>query len=361
LLLAAGYGSILLAGIPWLGPSSAALTRFAFAAIRRVAELIDTLPASPWHVAPPPAWVLVALAVAGLTATLASSVALRRPAGLAFALLTVSVHLGPPPERPAAPTAELLDVGQGQALVWKHGGRVTLVDAGGRGYGRWDPGARVVRPALLAAGLRRIDRLILSHGDADHAAGAFAILDAFEVGELWLGPGWWRDARLHDLAARATRRGAALRMVWRGFETSEFRVVSPSRDGPATSDNAGSIALVIGHPPSNLFVPGDLDGIALERALDAGWIEPSTAAVLAHHGSRHGTPARLLERLDPAVALVSCGWRNRFGHPHRESRQRLRERGIPLWRTDHHGTIRLRAKPSGWEVAISPRTSRGTR
>jgi competence protein ComEC len=243
-----------------------------------------------------------------------------------------------------------LDVGQGQALFWHEAGQTTLIDAAGRGYGRWDPGARIVRPVLLERGVRRLDRLILSHGHADHAAGAFAIIDAFEIGELWLGPGWWRDRRLADLAAHARRRGAATRLVSRGDRAPGVRILGPSRENPL-SDNAASLVVALGTAPWSLFVPGDLDGAPLHRLLSENRPAKAGAVVLAHHGSREGTPAALLNAVRPDSALVSCGWNNRFGHPHREIVERLDRRDVSLWRTDHHGTIELTAGPHGWRVA----------
>ena len=354
LILAGGYASFLCAGIPFLGTASITVTRLGFAGIERIAEAFDRFVLSPLFVVEPdPASCAFVIAV-GLAAWLARPRPLRTTARVVFALAIVWLHVGPPPDDFKRPGAMLLDVGQGQALLWHEHGQTTLIDAAGRGYGRWDPGAQVVRPVLLARGVRRLDRLILSHGHADHAAGAFAVIDAFEIGEVWLGSGWWRNRRLADLAAHARRRGAAVRLVSRGDLVAGIRVHAPERRAAAGEDNAGSVVVTLGHDPWTLFVPGDLDGAPLERLLEDTSIPRARAMVLAHHGSRRGTPPRLIERLRPRLALVSCGWRNRFRHPHREIVERLHVRGIPLWRTDHHGTIRLRAGPNNW-LAVAER------
>jgi competence protein ComEC len=325
------------------------LTRLGFAGVERLAEALDAQPLSPlFVVAPHPAICVLALA-AGCTGWLAPQPAVRTGARVVFALAIVWLHLGPPPADFALPGAALLDVGQGQALFWHAAGGTTLIDAAGRGYGRWDPGASIVRPALFERGVQRLDRLVLSHGHADHAAGAFAVIDAFEIGELWLGPGWWRDRRLADLAAHARHRGAAVRLVSRGDRAPGIRILGPSREN-LLKDNAASLVLTLGIEPWSLFVPGDLDGAALQRFLSKSPPGEAGAIVLAHHGSRHGTPAALLNAVRPDSALVSCGWKNRFGHPHRETIERLDRREVPLWRTDHHGTITLTAGPGGWRI-----------
>ena len=81
------------------------------------------------------------------------------------------------------------------------------------------------------------------------------MIDAFEIGELWLGPGWWRDRRLADLAAYARTRGAAIRLVSAGHRAPGLRILGPSRES-VVNDNSASLVLMLGTRPWNLFVPG---------------------------------------------------------------------------------------------------------
>jgi competence protein ComEC len=79
------------------------------------------------------------------------------------------------------------------------------------------------------------------------------------------------------------------------------------------------------------------------------------ALVVAHHGSRSGTSAEFLDRVRPRVAVVSCGYRNRFGHPHPAVCRRVREAGAELWRTDLDGMLRLEARDGRWRVSATRR------
>jgi len=77
----------------------------------------------------------------------------------------------------------------------------------------------------------------------------------------------------------------------------------------------------------------------------------SEALVLAHHGSRRGRAARLIAATGSAHVLVSCGFRNPFGHPHEETRRAVRAAGRSLHRTDRHGSLDLvPARGGGWSV-----------
>ena len=104
---------------------------------------------------------------------------------LVFALFAIALHLGPPPPGSGPARAEVLDVGQGLAVVVRGpDGRSVLVDAGPSASGRFDAGDRIVVPALAAAGCRRLEVLALSHDHDDHAGGARAVLRDIGRGEL---------------------------------------------------------------------------------------------------------------------------------------------------------------------------------
>lgn len=310
---------------------------------------------------PPPGPLPLALAAAfgAALAALRLDPAARIRAAVRFgAPLALALALGPPPkpaERPAERVA-LLDVGQGQALLLRAGHRAALVDAGGRAWGTFDPGERQVVPGLLRRGVRRLDVLALSHADADHAEGAFAVLRALDVGALWLGPELHRAERLRDLAALAVRRGVAVRTVGapRAGRRDVARLgglalrVHPVPDaGRCPRRNDRSLVLDARTGPWRVRAPGDLGACGLRAALERLWPRTGPRAggilVVAHHGSRSGTTAAWLDRFDPEQAWVSCGRGNRFGHPHPEVRRLLRRRGIPLRRTDLEGDLAPRS------------------
>ena len=99
-----------------------------------------------------------------------------------------------------------------------------------------------------------------------------------------------------------------------------------------------------------MLIPGDIArSTELELAASGQSLE-AELLVLSHHGSRTGSTATFLSRVSPRMGLVSCGYRNRFGHPHGETLTRFAEGGRPLLRTDRRGAIVLSAAASGWRT-----------
>jgi competence protein ComEC len=234
-----------------------------------------------------------------------------------------------------------------------------LIDAAGGASPRFDPGERVVLPFLRVHGVRRLDLLALSHGDLDHAGGAFAVLREMEVGELWLGPGSHAHPRLHELAALAVRRGVAVVMVERGMALPrgrlDWRVLAPGRDDKELGLNDRSLVLLVGEPPARILIPGDLEATGERRLLEHTIRPRAELLVLGHHGSGDTTSAPFLDAVAPQQVVASCGFRNRFGHPDVETLTRIEAAGASVWRTDLHGTLRCKASTDGWHVEATRR------
>jgi competence protein ComEC len=188
--LATGAAAMALAHVPVMGRLAAFAATVAVRALLATSSAAVAIPGGHVRVAPPPpalAAGYVALLLAWWLWPDTWSRAGGRAVRLAFALLTIALHLGPPPPGNGPARAEILDVGQGLAVVVRGpDGRSVLVDTGPSTSGRFDAGDRIVVPALAAAGCRRLEALALSHDHNDHAGGARAVLAILDVGELWI-------------------------------------------------------------------------------------------------------------------------------------------------------------------------------
>lgn len=251
---------------------------------------------------------------------------------LALALALSAPALRPPP---GAWWMVALDVGQGDALALGFGDRWWLVDAGPR-TPRFDAGESTVLPFLRWAGVRRLERLVLTHDDGDHTGGAPAILRGIGVGAIVVpvpvpgvaGPGArFATARvpvLRHARGDTLRRGPTVVVRW------------PPAGVPLASDNAASLVLEVTGRSGGALLAADLDSTR-EDSLDV--TAPLALLKVAHHGSGSSSGAGFLGRARPALAAVSCGRRNAFGHPHRGALARLAAAGASVARTDRDGAL----------------------
>ena len=220
----------------------------------------------------------------------------------------------------------VLDVGQGDATVLHApDGRVALVDAGPGGPFRLDTGERVVAPFLWNRGTLRLAAAVTTHDDIDHAGGMPAIRRLFSVGGSWSAA---IDART------PIPFGGAVVTALRG------RAEPASGTGPPRR-NAEAVVLRVEVGRVAMLLASDLDEEGERALLRAG--VPLAAAVLkvAHHGSRRSTTPAFLAAVRPAVAVVSVGARNAFGHPDPDVLARLARAGATVYRTDRDGAVTL--------------------
>ena len=236
----------------------------------------------------------------------------------------------------------LLDVGQGLAAVLRTAEHAVVYDVGPRFPSGFNTADAVVLPYLRQAGIDRLDLLILSHADQDHAGGVRELVDALPVARVLSG----EPGELVEVGAQPCRRG----QNWR-WDDVRFRVLHPS-DG-SESGNDSSCVLRVTAGGASLLLTGDI-GAPVERALAQreGRALSSRVLVAGHHGSASSSTAVFVDAVQPEWVLFSAGWMNRWGFPAEAVRDRILARGARTLNTATSGAIELRLGP-GAEVAIS--------
>ena len=227
--------------------------------------------------------------------------------------------------------AWMLDVGQGLSVVVRTREHALVYDAGARYPSEFDLGTAVVIPSLHALGIDKLDMLMVSHADNDHAGGAPAVAAAFPTARRYSG----EPARMRLPMEQCQ---AGQQWEWDGVR---FHVLSPVAASSNAAANDLSCVLLIEGRAGRLLLTGD---IAMNtEPLVAASLEPGPRPVLQvpHHGSNGSSSADFIATIQPELAVVSAGWRNRFGHPRPEVVQRYAAAGVPLLNTAVDGAVQL--------------------
>jgi competence protein ComEC len=262
-------------------------------------EALAQLPGAPLVAAcRPPLPLLCACAVVALAPLLARPS--RRTAAAACLALVLPHFLPWPPAGP--PRLLVLDVGHGQACwLQLQSGASVLVDCGSQGSPR--RAADAVLRAL--APRRRIDLLVLTHGDADHMNGVAPLLRRVAVGRVVL-PSELGDGPLAQAIRRA---GIAVVGLGAGERAEPLPGLTVARPGEVDSQRSNDRGLWASADLGGLRVllPGDAEEAAVEAWLTSPHASPADVLLLPHHGRRHDAIGPLLARVAPTLALVSGG------------------------------------------------------
>ena len=328
------------------------------------ARLVDVAPWLTTRV-PPPSLLLIAFYYAGLAFALLAHGA-RRWWGMTLLIGSMLAIVSGQPagwlseaSTPGRLRLTMFDVGQGDAtLVELPDSSRVLVDAGGTPFGgsTFDIGSRVLTPALWARGIRRLDALVITHGDPDHIGGAPAVLDDFAPARIWEGVPVLRHRPLQDVLEHARAAGTRVERRQAGDAwhagAARVRVLHPpvpDWERPRVR-NDDSIVLEIVYGDVAVLLLGDV-GAGIERAIYPQ-LTPARHRILkvGHHGSRTSTSQELLDHWRPDIVVISCGRGKTFGHPAPVVLRRLESIGARIYRTDLDGQITIDS--DGREVSV---------
>lgn len=228
--------------------------------------------------------------------------------------------------------ALMLDVGQGLSIVVHTRDHALVYDTGARFPSGFDLGEASVVPALHALGVTRVDRLIVSHGDNDHAGGAAAVLAAFPLAAV-------ESGEPDRLVIPSTQCLGGESWDWNGVG---FRIVHPHAPLSARANDRCCV-LEVRTGDNELVLTGDITSAVEEEV--AGAIVPIGRHVVLqvpHHGSRTSSSEQFIDALRPELALVSAGYRNHFNHPSPGIVARYAGAGVDLLNTSQSGFVDVR-------------------
>jgi competence protein ComEC len=303
-------------------------------------------PMASWSSATPP-WPVATLAVLA-AAWWTRAIGGRKPRHVWVLVLALPALLWRTPSPSLGEfTVTALDVGQGNALVVRTQRHVLLYDTG-----TVSAAERALLPWLAHQGLR-VDRMVVSHSDSDHAGGALAVLDSFPNAQVWASVP--ENSDIHrNLVAKASSGvwpcSAPQSWHWDGvvFEIMHPKVgvLTPLSPKPNANSCVLRVAREKGGQSASVLLTADIE-MAQEALLAEQWqarrLPAVDALLVPHHGSQTSSSEAFLQTTAPHMAWVQAGVNNVYGHPAQRIMQRYRDRGITVFQSSTCGAATWRS------------------
>lgn len=231
----------------------------------------------------------------------------------------------------------VLDVGQGQCVILQSGGRTFLVDCGGDSDVE---AANLAADTLLSQGIFRLDGVIVTHYDRDHAGGVGYLLSRIPADAVFLPSSPDEDGMLDTILPYCHGKEVFVdKDVTLGWENASLEIFAPIL---SSSDNERGLCVLFGDENCDILITGDLSSLGEKILLAEKDIPELTVLVAGHHGSKNSTCRELLQATTPEYVFISAGEDNYYGHPHSDVLMRLAEFDCYIYRTDRQGTIIFR-------------------
>lgn len=343
----------------------------------RCCEFCMKLPGRRWITGRPEGWRTAAfLGILLFTVFLAKKMKRRHfTAALILAAAVLTLRL------PGGLTITVLDVGQGDGICLEVGGRHFLIDGGSSDTKDVDV-FRIV-PFLKYRGISRLDAVFVTHPDSDHENGIRGMLENYEENGIKIGmlvmpdvAAESKNENYRTLVALAEEEGVPVRLIHAGERMESGRLsltcLHPAAGYENEDTNAYSTVLCLKYGKFSALFTGDLEGegealvtellcseqvktdVEAEKKINGQTDEGDEAAngltgnitllKVAHHGSKNSTSEAFLSAVSPGIAVISAGRDNSYGHPHRETLERLEGQGCRIFQTPEAGAVTIRVK-----------------
>ena len=252
----------------------------------------------------------------------------------------------------------VLDVGQGDGIFLKSPGGMTCMIDGGSSDVK-NVGQYRIEPYLLSKGVGTLDYVFISHGDSDHTNGIEEMISRQKIGVkmktlVFPKESVW-DESLKKLAIYAIENGVQVAVMEQGQEIEKqgmkILCLCPGSDYSGGTGNGASMVLSVSYREFDFLFTGDVEGIGEEKLCES--IEkycPEKAFEIlkaAHHGSRNSSSETFLQKVRPKYTIISAGIENSYGHPHRETIERLEKTGSRILATANCGGIEITVEFGG--------------
>lgn len=232
----------------------------------------------------------------------------------------------------------IIDIGQGDSILIKTPeGNTMLVDTGP--YSSYE----TLNSYLIGQNINKFDYALATHPDADHIGSFSEVIQNNTIEEFHM-PEKSHTSTSYELMMESLEsKQVPIKYIEAGYSFNISPTVKATYLNPFSytdgDNNNYSAVLIIQHGENKFLLTGDAEAPDEENIINNFNNIQADILKIGHHGSSTSSTKEFLQAVNPSYAVVSCEYKNKFGHPHEETVSLLEEMNIPLYRTDEQGTV----------------------
>ncbi|MGL4912798.1 MAG: ComEC/Rec2 family competence protein [Romboutsia sp.] len=231
----------------------------------------------------------------------------------------------------------VIDVGQGDSILIKTPNAQNILVDGGT-----NESENIVISYLKKKNVKSIDYLIATHPDSDHIGGLDAIVNKFDVKSFYMPEQSTTSNAYDDLISSCSKNNVAINYLYKGDslkieDSIDLFILSPSYI--QSDNNLNSIVFNLNFKNKSFLFTGDAEVSNENEIINSFNLDDIDYLKVGHHGSKSSTTIDFLNAITPDVAVISCGYKNQYGHPHKSTLDNLSSNNITTYRTDLSGDI----------------------
>lgn len=251
----------------------------------------------------------------------------------------------------------MVDVGQGDSILIQTPDHVNyLFDGGSTDIKK--VGQMRILPSLKAQAVSCLDYVVISHSDADHVNGVLELMEemdaSFSIKHLVVPKIHDPDEALCNLIEQAEKHGIEVWQVTTGASIGTNQVsvscLHPDPDYKYESANDYSAVYLVSYRDFQIMMTGDVEEAGEKAMIEGKQLKDIDVLKVAHHGSASSSTDEFIEKVKPELAIISCGIKNRYGHPSKSTMEKLSQHKIPAYVTNECGEIIIRTDGKRMQV-----------
>lgn len=233
-----------------------------------------------------------------------------------------------------------IDVGQGDSILIQIKNKSLLIDAGDKDH------KGNLKSYLKKQGVKKLDYVVATHPHEDHIGGMTEIINNFQVGKFYAPKKTTTTAAFEDMVTALKKNNNKIIIGKAGVSFSlddnvECEMLAPNSSDYGNKDNNYSAVVKITYGNTKFLFMGDAEKLSEKEIISAKSDLACDVLKVGHHGSSSSTSKEFLEKVNPKIAVISCGKDNDYGHPHKETLASLKGINAKIYRTDLDGSILL--------------------